>query len=86
MAQHVCLEVETMITVCNHAKFVDRTVSCHWNCPKRGRLFDCVADMFNQTPSQPLWEDFSQSAIITRRLLVYKYPSLYIVRCSFIRL
>ena len=45
-----------------------------------------LADLFNWTSSQLLWEASSHAAITARRLLIHKYPPLSIARYSLIQL
>jgi len=43
-------------------------------------------DLFNQTPSQCLWEAFSHDAIIVQTSFNHTYPPLFIAKYSFTRL
>ena len=72
--------------ISNHVqRLVYNAVSNPQDCSKHF-TFHSLADLFNWTPSQVLWEAFSHAAINLQRLLMYIYPPLSIAKYSFIQL
>ena len=66
-------------------KFTYSAVSNPQGCSKRFTLYS-LADLFNRTPSRPLWEAFSHVTINSQKLLVHIHSSLSIARYSFTQL
>ena len=68
-----------------NGKFLYSAVSNPPDCSKQFTLYS-LADLFNQTPSQLLWEASSHAAINAQTLFIHKYPPMSITRYSFTQL
>ena len=72
-------------TVHMSGKFLYSAVSSPQDCSKR-LDFTSLADLFNQTPSQLLWEASSRMLQLIREGCSYTYPPLSIARYSLMEL
>ena len=63
------------IVAVNKGKFLYSAVSSPQDWSRHFTLCS-LADLFNWTPTQLLWEAFSQAAVNVQRLFVHKYPPL----------